>query len=156
MALSPQVVNCIQMHTDIKAHPLSNNPDRAWDMLQSKYKKEAVTPLPLDTPVYADKVSYSNFGKSIKYSLVKCDIVGTKVRFVCVSDTHNKFGSMTNPLPSGDVLLHAGDFTGMGGSEEVVKFSDFLQTLDDKYRYKVVIAGNHELSFDVNSCRSTS
>ena len=30
------------------------------------------------------------------------------------------------------------------------KFSEFLGTLNSKFRYKVVINGNHELSFDDN------
>lgn len=57
---------------------------------------------------------------------------------------------MNHPIPSGDVLIHAGDFTNYGGIDEVEKFSDFLKKLDDKFKYKVVIAGNHELSFETN------
>jgi len=46
----------------------------------------------------------------------------------------------------GDVLLHCGNFTDLGKYEEVVDFNDWLQTLP--YEHKIVIAGNHELSFD--------
>ena len=35
----------------------------------------------------------------------------TKVRFVCTSDTHNLTDRANFPIPYGDVLLHAGDFT---------------------------------------------
>ena len=69
------------------------------------------------------------------------------VRFVCISDTHSKHDEMTHPIPNGDILIHAGDFTNYGGIEEVEKFSSFLKTLDDKFKYKVVIAGNHGVSF---------
>ena len=36
------------------------------------------------------------------------------VRFVCISDTHNKTDHLVveDLLPDGDVLLHGGDFTG--------------------------------------------
>jgi hypothetical protein len=48
---------------------------------------------------------------------------------------------MQHPIPLGDVLIHAGDFTGIGKLDEVKKFSEFLKTLDEKFQYKVVIAG---------------
>ena len=48
---------------------------------------------------------------------------------------------MQHQIPSGDILIHAGDFTSIGKVEEVKKFSEFLKTLDDKFQYKVVIAG---------------
>ncbi|XP_047407253.1 metallophosphoesterase domain-containing protein 1 isoform X2 [Sciurus carolinensis] len=65
-------------------------------------------------------------------------------RFVCVSDTHSR----TDPIqmPYGDVLIHAGDFTELGLPSEVKKFNEWLGSLP--YEYKVVIAGNHELTFD--------
>jgi len=46
----------------------------------------------------------------------------------------------------GDVLLHCGDFTSLGKYEEVTDFNDWLRTLP--HQHKIVIAGNHELSFD--------
>lgn len=55
---------------------------------------------------------------------------------------------MTHPIPDGDVLIHGGDFTNYGRFEEVERFSNFLATLDDKFKYKIVIAGNHELTFE--------
>lgn len=57
---------------------------------------------------------------------------------------------MKDPIPSGDILIHAGDFSNFGAIKEVDKFSQFLKTLDDKFKYKVVIVGNHELSFEPN------
>ena len=68
------------------------------------------------------------------------------LRCVCISDTHTKH-SMVD-IPPGDVLIHAGDFTFGGGEEEVKSFSDWLGTLD--FEHKLVIAGNHEVSFDLD------
>ena len=49
-------------------------------------------------------------------------------------------------IPEGDVLLHTGDFTMRGDEQEVINFNQWLGTLPHKH--KIVIAGNHELSFD--------
>ncbi|KAJ8382731.1 hypothetical protein SKAU_G00035090, partial [Synaphobranchus kaupii] len=49
-------------------------------------------------------------------------------------------------MPFGDVFIHAGDFTELGLPSEVKKFNDWLGTLP--YEIKIVIAGNHELTFD--------
>jgi len=68
------------------------------------------------------------------------------VRFVCVSDTHGRHSELTSKLPEGDVLLHGGDFTMNGELQEVVDFAEWLQSLP--YAKKIVIAGNHDLSFD--------
>lgn len=55
---------------------------------------------------------------------------------------------MQHPIPAGDVLIHAGDFTTIGAPDDVQKFSNDLKTLSELFSYQVVIAGNHELSFD--------
>ncbi|MEE6477552.1 hypothetical protein FKM82_011548 [Ascaphus truei] len=65
-------------------------------------------------------------------------------RFVCISDTHSRTDLLQ--MPYGDVLIHAGDFTELGLPSEVKKFNDWLGSLP--YEYKVVTAGNHELTFD--------
>lgn len=65
-------------------------------------------------------------------------------RFVCVSDTHNEHNRIE--LPEGDVLLHCGDFTLAGRIREVDNFNDWLGEVP--FEHKIVIAGNHELSFD--------
>ena len=44
------------------------------------------------------------------------------------------------------MLLHCGDFTDLGKYEEIADFNDWLKILP--YKHKIVIAGNHELSFD--------
>ena len=43
-------------------------------------------------------------------------------------------------------MIHAGDFTRCGHLKEVKEFNSWLGTLPHKH--KIVIAGNHELSFD--------
>ena len=54
-------------------------------------------------------------------------------------------------IPDGDVFLHTGDFTykkskDLNQMEQVIQFNDWLGTLPHKH--KIVIAGNHEFSFD--------
>lgn len=68
------------------------------------------------------------------------------LRFVCISDTHGQHELLTGRMPPGDVLLHGGDFTMAGEYEEVKDFARWLRSLP--YSQKVVIAGNHDLSFD--------
>ena len=68
------------------------------------------------------------------------------LRFVCLSDTHSKHLQIKD-LPKGDVLLHSGDFSYGGEADEIESFSKWLGRLD--FKYKVVIAGNHELTFDL-------
>ena len=68
------------------------------------------------------------------------------VRFVIVSDTHSKHSQLV--LPEGDVLLHTGDFTKLGTLKEVKKFSNWLGR-QGGFKFRVVIAGNHEYTFDL-------
>ena len=67
------------------------------------------------------------------------------LRLVCISDTHcqvylslfrlnfiheeNQAETMLEPVPEGDILIHAGDFTNYGRREEVEKFNTWLGTL---------------------------
>ncbi|KAI9910467.1 hypothetical protein PsorP6_010655 [Peronosclerospora sorghi] len=67
------------------------------------------------------------------------------MKVVCVSDTHGLHED-ARAIPPGDVLVHAGDFTDTGERSEVLAFNAFLGRLP--HRYKLVIAGNHESSFD--------
>lgn len=53
---------------------------------------------------------------------------------------------MIHEIPSGDVLIHAGDFSRSGRPHEIQEFNLFLKSLNDKFKYKVVIAGNEKLS----------
>lgn len=108
----------------VAVHPLTHDSQAAWSQLKQHQNFERVSPpLRLDAPVRPDAV-----------------------RFVCVSDTHNSIAQMRHKIPPGDVLIHAGDFTRRGLVAEVVEFDLFMAQLP--HRYKLVIAGNHELSFD--------
>jgi len=69
-----------------------------------------------------------------------------KVRFVCMSDTHSLTSHLKQHIPDGDVFIHAGDFTRCGAISEVRDFNNWISKLGHKH--KIVIAGNHELSFD--------
>jgi Icc-related predicted phosphoesterase len=62
------------------------------------------------------------------------------LKIVCISDTH--CGHDKLKMPEGDVLIHAGDFTYFGKPNQSEKFNEWLGTLP--YKYKVVVAGNHE------------
>ena len=71
-----------------------------------------------------------------------------RLRFVCVSDTHNHHDTLTERVnaANADVLIHAGDFTARGTLAEVQHFNAWLGSLQVKH--KVVIAGNHDLTLD--------
>ena len=63
-----------------------------------------------------------------------------------MSDSHGAHNLI--PVPDGNIFIHAGDFTGMGREQEVKSFADFLRRLPHKH--KIVIAGNHDVSFERN------
>jgi 3',5'-cyclic AMP phosphodiesterase CpdA len=67
------------------------------------------------------------------------------VRIVCVSDTHTNHKDLK--MPPGDILVHAGDFSIKGRDNEIISFSKWLATL--QYKHKIVVSGNHELTFDL-------
>ncbi|CAF2041718.1 unnamed protein product [Rotaria magnacalcarata] len=66
------------------------------------------------------------------------------VRIVCISDTHSCYDFL---LPSGDILVHTGDFSKSGLQDEVEYFITWLKTLI-QYRLKIFIAGNHDHTLD--------
>lgn len=68
------------------------------------------------------------------------------MRIVCVSDTHSLHKYIE--VPEGDILIHAGDFTKNGKIEAIVDFNDWLGTLPFPRDRILVIAGNHDLSFE--------
>lgn len=68
------------------------------------------------------------------------------VRFVVISDTHNKHDDLV--LPDGDVLLHCGDFTVGGTRKELESFNNWLGEHCSKFKRRIVIAGNHDLCLD--------
>ncbi|KAF2664169.1 Metallo-dependent phosphatase [Microthyrium microscopicum] len=67
----------------------------------------------------------------------------SKLRIVCVSDTHNQ----TPSLPAGDILIHAGDLTNQGTKAELRKQLDWLQSRKG-FVAKILVAGNHDVTLD--------
>ena len=67
------------------------------------------------------------------------------MRLVCMSDTHNLHSQVQ--VPEGDVVIHAGDWTGTGTQKQVFDFVRWFASLPHKH--KVLIAGNHEITLDV-------
>lgn len=70
-----------------------------------------------------------------------------QIKFVCISDTHNV--DFVHEIPDGDVLIHSGDFTKRGYQEELEHFIKLLDSLPHKI--KIVIAGNHDMSLDIDN-----
>jgi Icc-related predicted phosphoesterase len=103
--------------------PENGDPDVAWMLMK---KKQAVT-----------KVDVA--------SLSAVTIDASKLRVVCVSDTHGHHRAL-GQVPDGDVLVFAGDFTDTGSLQEVEEFSTWLKNLPHKH--KIVIAGNHDVTFE--------
>lgn len=69
------------------------------------------------------------------------------MKFIFISDTHNQHRDLM--LPAGDVLIHAGDVSGLGTEKEVLDFIHWFQSLN--YKYKIFIAGNHDHYFEKTS-----
>lgn len=106
----------------IDVHPLTSNPTEAWRELSKSQRVIKITTKPPNP------------------------VVPNKVRVVCMSDTHSLTGNIKFEIPDGDIFIHAGDFTRCGRLDEVNDFNKWIGELPHKH--KIVIAGNHELSFD--------
>lgn len=67
------------------------------------------------------------------------------MKIIAISDTHNWHKKLI--IPECDILIHAGDWTGMGYESEV---RDFAKWLNKQTQCKniIVIPGNHELRFE--------
>lgn len=107
----------------IEIHPQTNNPTAAW---QEMKKTQRVIKISMKPP--------------------NDEIPKNKMRIVALADTHSLHNSMKYDIPNGDVFIHAGDFSRCGESKEIQEFNEFVGSLPHKH--KLVIAGNHELSFD--------
>lgn len=65
------------------------------------------------------------------------------MKLVIISDTHNLHNELN--LPSGDVLIHCGDYSYSGQDNEVISFLTWMQEQTKKYRLVIGGHGNHEL-----------
>jgi len=66
------------------------------------------------------------------------------MKMIFISDTHGQHDKVL--LKEGDILIHCGDFTRRGSVEDVNSFTNFIRV--QKFKYKIVIAGNHDFSFE--------
>jgi hypothetical protein len=66
------------------------------------------------------------------------------IRVVCISDTHGDHEKLV--LPTGDILIHAGDFTRFGRVDHAEKFNSWLaeQKVKGNFQHVIVVNGNHE------------
>uniref|UniRef100_A0A183D5N4 Metallophos domain-containing protein n=1 Tax=Gongylonema pulchrum TaxID=637853 RepID=A0A183D5N4_9BILA len=115
--------------TEISPHKYTNDPLLAWEMLKNNRPVKPVRQMKLNTPVKRDAV-----------------------RFVCMSCLHQSFPDPQS-VPPGDVLIIAGDFTLCGRPDEIELFDNYTRQL--KHVFKIVIAGNHECTFDDRFMKAT-
>ena len=52
------------------------------------------------------------------------------MRITFISDTHNKHNLITEDLPGGELLLHAGDISSMGYDHELMSFFTWFNKLN--------------------------
>lgn len=72
------------------------------------------------------------------------------MKIAAISDTHGYHRKLV--IPSGvDVLIHCGDITSSGEVDTVDDFAGWLGNQDPPH--KIVIAGNHDFTFDPSSSR---
>ncbi len=69
------------------------------------------------------------------------------MKIITISDTHNKHHELA--LPSGDILIHAGDISMNGEEAEIINFLSWFGKQD--FSYKIFIAGNHDFFFERES-----
>jgi Calcineurin-like phosphoesterase len=112
------------MEETIEVHPLTNNPTKAWEEIS---KTQRVIKIAYKSPKTENKDP-------------------SKIRIVVMSDTHALTRHLKFDVPDGDIFIHAGDFSACGSLSEIQEFNEWLGELPHKH--KLVIAGNHELSFD--------
>ena len=68
------------------------------------------------------------------------------MKITFISDSHNKHKEITQDLPGGDLLIHAGDISSMGHKHEIQQFCKWFDSLTN-YTSVVFIAGNHDFGF---------
>ena len=70
------------------------------------------------------------------------------VSLLHLSDTHGLHRTINTDtsLAAGDILIHTGDWTNRGRADVHADFNDWLGEIKHKFKYIVVVAGNHEWS----------
>lgn len=120
------------MEEKIEVHPLTNDPTKAWAEIS---KTQRVIKIAYKPPKTENKDP-------------------NKIRIVAMSDTHSLTKHLRFDVPAGDIFIHAGDFSACGNLNEIVEFNEWLGSLP--HEHKLVICGNHELSFDPTLTQSKS
>jgi len=69
------------------------------------------------------------------------------IRIVHMSDTHNFLtpNMKKSFFPSGNILVHSGNFTTNGTAAEFVQFNEWLKTVTDLYHYRIVVLGHRDV-----------
>ena len=76
-------------------------------------------------------------------NIISTLIVMTKyIVYYMIGDTHMQHDRLK--LPSGDVLIHSGDFTNHGSLKEIQVFAAWLETLD--FEHIIIVPGNHGIN----------
>lgn len=104
---------------------LSRRPPTTWDRFLS-------SPL-----LFLANCIYKSVSLSIEAE------IRNPIRIVCISDTHNTHHDQPT-IPSGDVLIHAGDLTQSGSVEELDNALAWLN--QQTHPNKIFIAGNHDVA----------
>lgn len=66
-------------------------------------------------------------------------------KLVLISDTHGKHDKIE--LPAGDILIHSGDITRYGGSDELRDFANWVE-YNTSFKHCIIIGGNHDGAFE--------
>lgn len=82
-----------------------------------------------------------------KYDPVNPPKVKT-VRVCCISDTHSMHANIPGGIPKCDILLHAGDITGEGELDKLLRFDEWAAKIPLPKEQKICIAGNHDRTFE--------
>jgi Icc-related predicted phosphoesterase len=76
------------------------------------------------------------------------------VKICIISDTHNKHKRLST-LPDADMIIHCGDFTSVGKEHEIRDFMKWYTGLN-QYKYKLIVAGNHDWLFERSGIHARS
>ena len=71
------------------------------------------------------------------------------MKICIISDTHTKHEELNNDLLDANMIIHCGDFSSRGNEFEIINFMKWYSALD-QYKYKLIIAGNHDWMFETN------
>jgi len=72
------------------------------------------------------------------------------ITILAISDTHSQHRSLHIPVV--DIIIHAGDACEDGDEEQLMDFFDWFSELP--IQYKIFLAGNHDLIFDLEPERA--